>query len=80
MILNALDPSGNPWNEAALHALGADTISYPPGSGPVVSPDIDLAGYAASVVKAEADYAQREPIEPPLTNAEIAGLRKLLKS
>lgn len=48
MQLNPLDPSGSAWNEAALHALGASTVSWPAGQGPVVDPAIDLTGYAAA--------------------------------
>lgn len=48
MQLNALDPTGKPWNEAALHVLGASTIRCEP-DGPVVDPEIDLSGYAAAV-------------------------------
>jgi len=50
MQLNKLDPAGAPWNEAVLHALGASTVTWPPGGGPIVTPDIDLSTYAASVV------------------------------
>ena len=54
MQLTKLDPTGKPWNEAVLHALGAGSIAYPTGTGGVVeavivSPDIDLSGYAAAV-------------------------------
>lgn len=47
MKLAALAPDGSAWNEAALHSLGADCISWE-ADGPVVAPDLDLSGYAAS--------------------------------
>lgn len=54
MQLNKLDPTGKPWNEAVLHALGAGSIAYPTDaagavSAVIVSPDIDLSGYAAAI-------------------------------
>jgi len=49
MQLNPLDPNGSPWNEGALHALGASAVAWPDlAKGPVVTPDVNLAGYAAA--------------------------------
>ena len=52
MQLDPLDPNGNPWSEAALQVLGATMIAWPPCTGPVVSPDIDLSSYVAALATA----------------------------
>jgi hypothetical protein len=41
---------------------------------------IDMAGYGEAAGKAAEARASRPPLQPPLTNDELAALRTLLKS
>lgn len=78
MNLNPFDPNGAPWNEAVLHNLGAWSIAYPKDAdgkvtSVIVTPDIDMSGYAAAVA-AFAKVALAAYAAEARYNKEVGGI------
>lgn len=72
-------------DEHALHLMGAGAIAQicdHEGKliGHHVDVELDMARYPQAVEEAKVARAARKPIEPPLTNDEIAGLRNFLST